>query len=198
LLNRGEVSVSFLRASLSPKSYFPPVWFAEADDSHLTDDERAKTEQGATKNWLKLEPLQSAEVPLTSYGARAFTGDLSVESGTTSEVFTFTSGALARTGQLTVTSSSVVTPSGSCARSGSMAPATHTSACYMLTGRSARAGTHRPTVNTDNTARMRTNFAIAQSREHLPCLTVHNPTDEELVSWYLHHRRFDMLTSKWY
>ena len=38
---RGEVSVSFLRASFSPKSYFPPVWFAEADDSHLTDDERA-------------------------------------------------------------------------------------------------------------------------------------------------------------
>ena len=40
-LNRGEVLVSFLRASFSPKSYFPPVWFAEADDSHLTDDERA-------------------------------------------------------------------------------------------------------------------------------------------------------------
>ena len=32
--------MSFLRASFSPKSYFPPVWFAEADDSHLTDDER--------------------------------------------------------------------------------------------------------------------------------------------------------------
>lgn len=41
-LTRGEVLVSFLRASFSPKSYFPPVWFAEADDSHLTDDERAK------------------------------------------------------------------------------------------------------------------------------------------------------------
>ena len=43
LQNRGEASVSFLRASFSPKSYFPPVWFAEADDSHLTDEERAGT-----------------------------------------------------------------------------------------------------------------------------------------------------------
>lgn len=190
--------MSFLRASFSPKSYFPPVWFAEADDSHLTDDERAKTEQGATRNWLKLEPLKSVEVSLTSYGARAFAGDLRVESGTTTEAFTYTSGAVARSGQLTIATSSAVTPSGSCARSGSMAPATFTSATFTITGRGSRVGTNRPAINADNVAMMRTNFAIAQSREHLPCLTVHNPTDEELVSWYLHHRRFDTLTSKWY
>ena len=33
--------MSFLRSSFSPKSYFPPVWFAEADDSHLLPDEQA-------------------------------------------------------------------------------------------------------------------------------------------------------------
>lgn len=38
--NRGEVLVSFLRASFSPKSFFPPVWFAESDDSHLLPEER--------------------------------------------------------------------------------------------------------------------------------------------------------------
>lgn len=32
--------MSFLRKSFSPKSFFPPVWFAEADDSHLLPEER--------------------------------------------------------------------------------------------------------------------------------------------------------------
>ncbi len=32
--------MSFLRKSFSSKSYFPEVWFAEADDSHLTDEEK--------------------------------------------------------------------------------------------------------------------------------------------------------------
>ncbi len=32
--------MSFLRKSFSQLSYFPPVWFAEADDSHLLPEER--------------------------------------------------------------------------------------------------------------------------------------------------------------
>ena len=196
-LTRGEVLVSFLRASFSQKSYFPPVWFAEADDSHLTDDERAKElAQGVARNWVPFEPLKHVDVSLVGYGARAFSGDLSTEQGTTAEVFTFTGGAVSGTTSLRVSTGVSVQPSGASAISGSFSPFIQSSASFHVSGRPARSGSYRPRINSEAHVPLRQNFAVSGGNTLLTCQTVLNPTDEEVVMWYMMKRKY-ILTSKY-
>lgn len=187
--------------SFDARSWFPAVWFVE-DESNYPDDLWKAPESQGVSNWVRFEPTKSVEVDLPSFGVHAFTGDLSVEVSSAAEVFIRGVGAVSgHSHKLVVSTSSVVHPGSASASSGSCAPPVQTSAsCTIATSRSfAQSGAGVVRIYTESTAIMRPGFVRAGSRAHLPCLTVQNPTDDEIISWFMHTRRsanIDMLTSK--
>jgi len=63
-----------------PNARFPAIWFAEADDTHLTDEERRREEslrQGVSP--IRFVPLRSCEPLLASFGGAAGSGKLHVD-----------------------------------------------------------------------------------------------------------------------
>lgn len=169
-------------------SWYPSVWFAEADDSHLTPPERKPdTEQGIAPNfkWLKFEPLRNAEVTAGSHSANARSGAVEVDTGLTADVFIRSTHALSGANPIVVITSAATLAGTAGAKSGSKTPWVSGSASVAVRNLFARSGGNSVSVSGDCCATARSSFAVARSALWTPCETVRNPTDEEILMLFL-------------
>lgn len=173
-----------------PNAYFPAVWFAEADDAHLTDEERKREEslrQGVSP--IRFVPLRSCEVSFPGHGARAGSGRLSVDAHTGCSVRLGSAWARARSlPTLPVQCGRVVPLAGYSAQGGTTSPPVFAGASFRLSGVGARAHSARMPAAGGAEVALAGVAGICRSRRNLDCLTVKNPTDEEVISWFLLHR----------
>lgn len=173
-----------------PNAYFPAVWFAEADDAHLTDEERKREEslrQGVSP--IRFVPLRSCEVSFPGHGARAGSGRLSVDAHTGCSVRLGSAWAWARSLPIIPVQCGRVVPlAGYSAQGGTTSPPVFAGASFLLSGVGARAHSARMPAAGGAEVALAGVAGICRSRRNLNCLTVKNPTDEEVISWFMLHR----------
>lgn len=189
LLTRGEVLVSFLRASFSPKSYFPPVWFAEADDSHLTDDERQR-QRGGSAPKLRFTPFFEAHVGVPSYGLRSGSTSVDAEGKEATLVSVQSLGCFSGSAVLDVQSAASFEITGVGAASGGAPPEICASVTALVSGVGSSAGMTSLVASGDADVYVGSYFAGSRANA-ADVLTIQNPTDEELIFLMRKMRRVD-------
>jgi hypothetical protein len=160
-------------------------WGSSWGPLHVVEEKPWDTSQGVAPGWLKFEPLRSADVKVSTHGAYANSGKVSVEARTVTEVFVSGVCASAFSCRVEVSTSSIVRAGTSGARSGSARPYVSTSAVARIYGAGSRSGGSRVSVSGDGCVNAGSNFAGARSTPWVQCETVKNPTDEELLLFFL-------------
>lgn len=166
--------------------YFPPVWFAPADESHLTPGELAPdTSQGIARGWLALEPVLDVTADASGYGARSGSGSAEAECGQLVVCVPSSNGARACSGRVLVSCSSEAGPRGYGAYARARASFAEASTSVVVAGAGSRSGSGVVFPSGDSAAHPRSCRAYAGGVVTLRCDAVKNPTDEEIIAWYL-------------